>query len=40
MDVGLFNILEIETGEKSAIGVDSKLLNFPLHHIIFLKFIL
>ena len=34
-DVGLFNILEIETGEKSAIGVDSKLLNFPLHHIIF-----
>ena len=34
-DVGLFNILEIETGEKSSVGVDSKLLNFPLHHIIF-----
>ena len=33
--VGLINILDIETGEKSPDGIDSKLLNFPLHHIIF-----
>ena len=33
--VGLINIFDIETGEKSANGIDSKLLNFPLHHIIF-----
>ena len=33
--IGLFNIFELTLGDKSVDGLDSKLLNFPLHHIIF-----
>ena len=32
--VGLLNIFDIELGYKDTLGLDSKLLNFPLHHII------
>ena len=34
-NIGLFNIFELTLGDKSVDGLDSKLLNFPLHHIIF-----
>jgi len=33
-NVGLLNILDIKLGNKTLNGLDSKLLNFPLHHII------
>ena len=32
--VGLLNVFDIELGDKSTFGLDSKLLNFPLHHFI------